>query len=189
MNRVALRQELPLAAKSAGSILPSSSIVASPQIVRSPEGATSLRQRLPNEFDIGGRRDDWRRKHLFGDAYVGLPIFAHGQQANHRGGVLASDRDFITVTDQHGSPAPKRMPQDAMNEDPSASASKRMTHRCRAIGASVAPAVDLRVRLCRPNLFQVAEQSGACLGHAGIGRLAARHHRPAAFLDIRRLLP
>ena len=27
---------------------------------------------------------------------------------------------------------------------------------------------------CRPNLFQVAEQSGASLGHAGIGRLAAR---------------
>jgi hypothetical protein len=38
---------------------------------------------------------------FFGDAYVGLPIFAYGQQANHRGGVLASDCDFMTVTDQH----------------------------------------------------------------------------------------
>ena len=32
-----------------------------------------------------GRRDDWRRKHLFGDAYVGLPTFAHGQQAKPSG--------------------------------------------------------------------------------------------------------
>src|ERR1700722_7636822 len=64
-----------------------------------------------------------------------------------------------------------------------------ITHQCGAVGASVAPTVDLRVRLCRPNLFQGAEQSRAGLGHAGIGRLAARHHRPAAFFNIRRLLP
>jgi hypothetical protein len=39
---------------------------------------------------------------------------------------------------------------------------------------------------CHPNLFQVAQQSGACLGHAGIGLLAARHHRPAAFSAVRK---
>ena len=42
---------------------------------------------------------------------------------------------------------------------------------------------------CRNELFHAAEQSSACLGHAGISRLAARHHGPTALFDIGRLLP
>src|ERR1700722_10953444 len=38
-------------------------------------------------------------------------------------------------------------------------------------------------------LFHAAEQSSARLGHAGICRLAARHHGPTALFDIGRLLP
>src|SRR5208337_1851539 len=44
-------------------------------------------------------------------------------------------------------------------------------------------------RRWRPNLFQIAQQFGACLWHAGVNRLASGHHRPAAVLDKRRLLP
>jgi hypothetical protein len=38
-------------------------------------------------------------------------------------------------------------------------------------------------------LFHAAEESSACLGYAGIRRLAARHHGPTALFDIGRLLP
>src|SRR5208337_3336656 len=41
-------------------------------------------------------------------------------------------------------------------------------------------------RRWRPNLFQIAQQFGACLWHAGVNRLASEHHRPAALLDKRR---
>ena len=40
-----------------------------------------------------------------------------------------------------------------------------------------------------PNLFQVAEQSGACLVTPELAAQLPRHHRPAAFFDVRRLLP
>jgi hypothetical protein len=58
-----------------------------------------------------------------------------------------------------------------------------------ALGVIVTPSVARCVARSARNLLQAVEQSGTCLGHAGIGRLAARHHRPAAFFDIRRLLP
>ncbi len=58
-----------------------------------------------------------------------------------------------------------------------------------ALGVIVTLSVARCVARSARNLLQAVEQSGTCLGHAGIGRLAARHHRPAAFFDIRRLLP
>src|SRR3984957_20899058 len=62
-----------------------------------------------------------------------------------------------------------------------------------AEGAALAVTVTRIVAHCvarsARDLLQAVEQSGTCLGDAGIGRLAARHHRPATFFDIRRLLP
>src|ERR1700691_5440896 len=59
--------------------------------------------------EIGGRGNDWRREDLLGDAYVGLSIFAHRQQANECGRLRGIDRDFITVTDQHWSRLLRRL--------------------------------------------------------------------------------
>src|ERR1700722_5488616 len=58
-----------------------------------------------------------------------------------------------------------------------------------ALGVTVTRIVAHCVARSARDLLQAVEQGGTCLGHAGIGSLAARHHRPAAFFDIRRLLP
>jgi hypothetical protein len=58
-----------------------------------------------------------------------------------------------------------------------------------ALGVTVTRIVAHCVARSARNLLQAVEQSGTCLGHAGMDRLAPRHHRPAAFLHIRRLLP
>src|ERR1700722_13263369 len=58
-----------------------------------------------------------------------------------------------------------------------------------ALGVIVTRIVAHCVARSAHDLLQAVEQSGTCLGHAVIGSLAARHPRPAAFFDIRRLLP
>jgi hypothetical protein len=54
---------------------------------------------------------------------------------------------------------------------------------------TVTPIVARCLARSARGLFRGAENGGAGLRYARIGRLAARHHRPAAFFDIRRLLP
>jgi hypothetical protein len=70
---------------------------------RRDQSAASIAKR----FEIGGGWDDRGREDLLGDGYVGLPIFAHRQQANERSRLRGIDRDFITDNGSAWVAAPK----------------------------------------------------------------------------------